>query len=187
MNFLRGLYENRLLLQPLSGGWRQSRGNRNEMDSGINPGEVIAFFNEVAIIEQLGKTLAGKTLPDGLHPSHFAIIMHLTRVGDGTTPLGLANAMQVTKATMSHSLKVLEKRGLIQTLPSETDARSKKVFLTPAGRSFHMAAIEALTHTFRHFLRSEHHQIMLSVLPGLVTIRKLLDENRVPRSEDEVQ
>ncbi|PHR23354.1 MAG: MarR family transcriptional regulator [Hoeflea sp.] len=154
------------------------------MDSGINPGEVFAFFNEVAIIDQLGKTLVGKILPDGLHPSHFAIIAHLTRVGDGKTPLAIANAMQVTKATMSHSLKVLEKRGLIQTLPSETDARSKQVFLTQAGWAFHMAAIQALTRTFKHFLRSEHHQIMLAALPGLVTIRKLLDENREPLPDD---
>lgn len=153
------------------------------MNSGINPGEVFAFFNEVAIIDQLGKTLVGKILPDGLHPSHFAIIAHLTRVGDGKTPLAIASAMQVTKATMSHSLKVLESRGLVQALPSETDARSKQVFLTPAGSAFYMKAIEALTRTFRHFLRSEHHQIMVSALPGLVTIRKLLDENRDPLPE----
>ena len=150
------------------------------MNSGNKPSEVSTFFNEITSIDQLVKTLVGKVLPDDVHPSHFAIILHLTRIGDGKTPLSLANAMQVTKATMSHSLKVLEKRGFIETLPSETDARSKHVFLTQVGWSFHAAAIEALSRAFGHFLRDEHRQIMIEMMPGLTTIRNLLDDNRDP-------
>jgi DNA-binding MarR family transcriptional regulator len=150
------------------------------MNSGNQPGEVFAFFNEITMIDQLVTTLVGKVLPDDVHPSHFAIILHLTRMGDGKTPLALANAMQVTKATMSHSLKVLEKRGFIDTRPSERDARSKQVFLTQAGRTFHTAASEALARAFKHFLRDEHRQIMMDAVPGLAAIRHLLDDNREP-------
>lgn len=154
------------------------------MNSGNKPGEVFAFFNEVTMIDQLVTTLVGKVLPDDVHPSHFAIILHLTRLGDGKTPLNLASAMQVTKATMSHSLKVLEKRGFIETRPSETDARSKHVFLTQAGAAFHDTATEALARAFKHFLRDEHRQIMIDSVPGLMAIRNLLDENRAPVLED---
>ncbi|MGJ8569488.1 MAG: MarR family transcriptional regulator [Hoeflea sp.] len=154
------------------------------MFSGNQPGDVFAFFNEITIIDQLVRTLVGKILPDDVHPSHFAIILHLTRMGDGKTPLGLANAMQVTKATMSHSLKVLEKRGFIDTRPCETDARSKQVFLTKAGLTFHDTACEALARAFKHFLRDEHRQIMTDAVPGLVAIHNLLDENREPLLEN---
>lgn len=150
------------------------------MNPGNQPGQVFAFFNEVAIIDQLGTSLLGKVLPDGVHPSHFAIVVHLARLGDGKTPRSLASAMQVTKATMSHSLKVLESRGFIETRVCEEDARSKQVFLTGAGRAFQVEAITAAAQTFSRFVRMEHIQIMEEALPGLVAIRKLLDENREP-------
>lgn len=154
------------------------------MTFGDKPSNAFAFFTEVGIINQLCKALIGKILPDGVHPSHFAIVIHLARQGDGQTPLRIANAMQVTKATMSHSLKVLEKRGFMETRPSETDARSKQVFLTEAGWAFHADAIEASARAFRRFVRDEHRQAMSDALPALVAIRKLLDENRTPVSGD---
>jgi DNA-binding MarR family transcriptional regulator len=150
------------------------------MNPGNQPGQVFAFFNEVAIIDQLGTSLLGKVLPDGVHPSHFAIVVHLARLGDGKTPRSLASAMQVTKATMSHSLKVLENRGLIETRVCQEDARSKQVFLTDAGRAFQVEAITAAARTFSRFIREGHIQIMADALPGLVAIRKLLDANREP-------
>jgi len=154
------------------------------MNSGNKPGQAFAFFNEIAIIDQLSTTLLGKILPDGVHPSHFSIVVHLVRVGDGKTPGSLASAMQVTKATMSHSLKVLEKRGLIETRQCKIDARSKQVFLTEAGRAFQVEAITAAALTFSRFMREAHIDIMIELLPGLVAIRKLLDENREPFSEN---
>lgn len=154
------------------------------MNPGNQAGQVFAFFNEVAIIDQLGTSLLGKVLPDGVHPSHFAIIVHLVRLGDGKTPRNLAAAMQVTKATMSHSLKVLENRGFIETRACQEDARSKQVFLTDAGRTFQVEAITAAARTFSRFLRQGHIDIMAELLPDLITIRKLLDENREPYSGD---
>ena len=150
------------------------------MDSGNKAGQVFAFFNEVAIIDQLGTTLLGKILPDGVHPSHFAIVVHLARAGNGKTPGALASAMQVTKATMSHSLQVLERHGFIEIKPNELDARSKNVFLTDAGRVFQAEAIMAAARTFSQFIRATHIETVSELLPGLVMIRKLLDENRNP-------
>ncbi|WP_269390459.1 MarR family winged helix-turn-helix transcriptional regulator [Hoeflea alexandrii] len=142
--------------------------------------EAYLFFSEVNIIDLLCKTLVGKILPDSVHPSHFAIILYLVRLGDGKTPLSLAGAMEVSKATMSHSLKVLEKRGFIQLRPCEDDARSKQVFLTDAGREFHDQALAASARTFGSFLSDDHRRMMLDTLPALIAIRKLLHENREP-------
>jgi len=150
------------------------------MNSGNTRNEAYLFFSEINIIDLLCKTLVGKILPDGVHPSHFAIILYLVRLGDGKTPLSLAGAMEVSKATMSHSLKVLERRGFIQLRPCEDDARSKHVFLTDAGREFHSQATAASARTFGSFLSEDHRRMMVDTLPTLVAIRKLLDENREP-------
>jgi DNA-binding MarR family transcriptional regulator len=150
------------------------------MEQGNKAGQVFTFFNEIAIIDQLGTTLLGKVLPDGVHPSHFAIVVHLARAGNGKTPGALASAMQVTKATMSHSLKVLERRGFIEITVNDLDARSKNVYLTDAGRAFQAEAIVAAARTFSQFLQATHIDTISELLPGLVGIRKLLDENRNP-------
>jgi DNA-binding MarR family transcriptional regulator len=151
-------------------------------DTGTGPvrGTVFAFFNEIGIIAQLSQALLGKVLPDGVHPSHFAIMNHLVRLGDGKPPVRIASAMQVTKATMTHSLAVLERRGLIETRPSAEDARSKLVYLTEAGRSFHAEAIAGANRAFGRIVGEGELETMRQAMPALVEIRKLLDENRDP-------
>ncbi|WP_081963826.1 MarR family transcriptional regulator [Hoeflea sp. BAL378] len=155
------------------------------MNAVYKPGDGYTYFSEVSKICQLCTTLVGKMLPDGVHPSHFAIILHLVRSGDGITPLNLASAMNLSKATISHSIQVLEKRGYIETKPCEHDARSKQVFLTDAGRAFCDEAINAAARTFHHILRDEDRQIMTDALPGLAAIRGLLEANREPVAADD--
>jgi DNA-binding MarR family transcriptional regulator len=167
---------------PAVGG--KARGKRHVTNFDKERNEAYAFFNEVNNIDLLCKTLISKILPDGVHPSHFAIMLHLVRLGDEKTPQALASAMQVSKATMSHSLKVLEKRGFIEIRPCEQDARSKLVYLTDSGRHFHSQAITASARTFGSFLTDEHRQAMVGAMPALVTIRRLLDENREPLADD---
>jgi len=150
------------------------------MGTAYKPGDGFVFFSEISKIEQLCTTLVGKTLPDGVHPSHFAIVLHLVRTGDGVTPLSLAGAMDVSKATISHSIQVLEKRSFIETRPCVIDARSKQVFLTAAGRVFCEEAINAAARTFNHILSDTDRQTMTDALPGLTVIRKLLEANREP-------
>ncbi|MBC7280930.1 MarR family winged helix-turn-helix transcriptional regulator [Hoeflea sp.] len=150
------------------------------MNAMYKPGDGYIFFSEIGKIDQLCTTLVGKMLPDGVHPSHFAIVLHLVRTGDGVTPLSLAGAMNVSKATISHSIQVLEKRGFIETRPCVLDARSKQVFLTAAGHVFCEEAIKAAARTFNHILSDQDRQTMTDALPGLATIRKLLEANREP-------
>lgn len=141
-------------------------------------GDVFRFFNEVGIIAQLSGALFNRVLPDGVHVAHFAIVNHLSRMGDGRTPHEIAAAMQVTKATMTHSLDVLLRRGFIRLAPHETDGRSKRVYLTVDGRRFREAAIASLAQATAGLFTDDHRQAMKTALPALGAVRKLLDENR---------
>lgn len=139
---------------------------------------LFAFFNEVGIINQLSSTMFQSRLPDGLHVSHFSVLNHLVRLGDGKTPLALANAFQVPKTTMTHTLAVLEKRALIRMAPHQTDGRSKVVFLTEAGRNTQRSAIAAMEAPLGVIAADLGQQTITDLLPALEKIRRYLDENR---------
>lgn len=136
------------------------------------------FFNEVGIINQLSSAVFQARLPDGLHISHFALLNHLVRLGDGKTPLALANSFQVPKTTMTHTLAVLEKRGLIRMAPHETDGRSKVVFLTDAGSKTQQDAIAAMGDPLQQMATDLGAKSITDLLPALERIRIYLDENR---------
>ncbi|QUJ78003.1 MarR family transcriptional regulator [Sulfitobacter albidus] len=119
-----------------------------------------------------------KSLPDGVHPSHFSILNHLARLGDDKPPARIASAMQVTKNTMTHSLKVLQSRGYIEVRPDPQDGRGKRVFLTPEGRAFRDSAIGKVSELFGDVIGAEQIAIMRRTHADLVKMRKHLDENR---------
>ncbi len=73
-----------------------------------DPPPIFALFNEIGIINQLAAALFESRLPPGVLVSHFSVLNHLIRVRDGATPLQLANAFQVPKTTMTHTLAGLE-------------------------------------------------------------------------------
>lgn len=141
---------------------------------------IFSLFNDIGIINQLSTAMLAQALPDGIHPSHFAILNHLFRVGDGTSPVRIAAAMQVTKNTMTHSLKVLERRRLIEVRPDPDDGRAKRVFLTEAGRRFRAEAIGRAAARFGGVITPEIAEVLESLRPGLTRLRKHLDENRTP-------
>ncbi|HIC82627.1 MAG TPA: MarR family transcriptional regulator [Kiloniellaceae bacterium] len=136
------------------------------------------FFNEVGIIQQLASTAFNRRLPEGLHVSHFAVLNHLTRLGDGKTPRALASAFQVTKGTMSHTLAALSERAFIRIEPHATDRRSKLVYLTPQGRRFHRKAIASLDPLFDALEKGLDLDSVIAVLPALRAVRVFLDDNR---------
>ena len=136
------------------------------------------FFNEVGIINQLSSALLQARLPNGLHTSHFTVLNHLVRLGDGRTPLAIANAFQVPKTTMTHTLAMLEKRGLITMAKHETDGRSKVVFLTDEGRAAQLASMASMAEPIRQLAQDLGAETITQVLPALEKVRKYLDENR---------
>lgn len=140
--------------------------------------EVFGFFTEVGIINQLSTAMLAKSLPDGVHPSHFSILNHLVHRGDGKSPVRIASAMQVTKNTMTHSLKVLQDRGYINVKPDPEDGRGKLVYLTDVGRTFRNQAIENVSEVFGHVIGPDQLAIMRRTCADLEEMRKHLDQNR---------
>ena len=140
--------------------------------------EVFGFFTEIGIINQLSTAMLAKSLPEGVHPSHFSILNHLVRMGDGKPPVRIASAMQVTKNTMTHSLKVLQDRGYITVAPDPNDGRGKLVYLTEAGRTFREQAILNVSAVFGHIIGQDQLGIMRRINDDLKEMRRHLDENR---------
>jgi len=148
-------------------------------DQGPTPeATLFAFFNEVGILAQLSRALFEARLPPGFNLPQFAVLNHLVRVKDGQTPLALARAFQVPKTSMTHSLAVLERHGLIEMRPNARDGRSKCVFLTEAGRGFRSKAIADLAPDMTAIAAQYPVDRLSQVLPVLSELRKVMDAMR---------
>jgi DNA-binding MarR family transcriptional regulator len=137
-----------------------------------------AFFNEVAIISQLSGRLLESKLPEGFLVSHFAVLNHLVRLGDGRTPLAIARAFQVPKATMTHTLAGLADGGLVRLVPNPEDGRSKRVMLTDKGRRFRDQAIARLKPELERMAQHVDARAIAAALPLLAEMRSYLDAAR---------
>ena len=72
----------------------------------------------------------------------------------------------------------LEKHGLVRTAPNPKDARSKCVFLTEDGRTFHQNAVSALGPALAKMTETIPPEDILAALPLLTRVREYLDQNR---------
>lgn len=133
-------------------------------------------FNEIGIINQLSTALLARRLPDGLHPSQFALLGNLARLGDGKTPAALTQAFQVPKASMTNTLMQLERRALIDVRPHAEDGRKKLVFLTNQGRELYVKTVEALAGPLDDIAGDIDG--LVEILPVLETLRARFDHNR---------
>lgn len=135
-------------------------------------------FNEIGIIEQLGRTLLEARLPDGLIGPHFAVISHLMRVRDGQTPIDMARAFQVPKTSMTHTVKGLEAKGYVEVRANPDDGRSKQVWLTARGRQLRADTIEGLAPDFAELAAGVDVARLAQILPVLSELRVFLDQQR---------
>ena len=136
------------------------------------------LLNEIGIIGQLSRSLLEARLPPGFVAAQFTVLNHLVRIGDGRTPLAIAQAFQVPKNSMTHSLGVLERAGLIEMRPNPQDGRSKLVYITDAGRAFRQSAIEALAPDIARIAQAFPPDRVAHLLPDLEALRKFLDADR---------
>jgi len=142
------------------------------------PDPYFALMYEVGIINQIGTAFLEARLPSGLLVSHFGVVSHLIRVGDGATPLELARAFQVAKTTMTHTLAGLEKQGFVELLPNPGDKRSKQVWLTPAGKQFRDDALTRIAPLFGALNERFSSKRVAAMLPELAEFRAVLDQFR---------
>jgi DNA-binding MarR family transcriptional regulator len=136
------------------------------------------LFNEIGIIEQLSRNMFEARLPSGFVLAQFSVLNHLVRVGDGRTPMAIAQAFQVPKTSMTHSLAVLERAGLIEIRKNPKDGRSKLVYITDAGRKFRQDAIAAVAPDLARIAAAFPPDQVARLLPCLEDLRKFLDRDR---------
>jgi len=145
---------------------------------------LFAFFNEVGILAQLSRAMFEARLPPGFNLPQFAVLNHLIRVRDGQTPMALARAFQVPKTSMTHSLAVLERHGLIELRPNARDGRSKCVFLTDQGRGFRNDAVASLAPDMAAIAADYPVDRVERMLPALAALRKVMDARRDAQPAD---
>ena len=136
------------------------------------------LFNEIGIIEHLSRALLEARLPEGLIGPHFTVLNHLTRLGDGRAPIDMVRAFQVPKTSLTHTLKGLEERGLIEMRPNPDDGRSKLVYLTDAGRTLRANTIAALGPDLEKVARNMDLAQLCDIVPVLRALRVFLDADR---------
>lgn len=136
------------------------------------------FFTEIGIIAQLSRALFEARLPPGFVLAQFTVLNHLIRVKDGQTPLQLAQAFQVAKTSMSHTLMVLEREGLVRMRSNPEDGRSKGVWITEKGRKFRTDAIAAVVPDLTRLTRDLDSEELNSALSTLGELRRIMDRDR---------
>ena len=136
------------------------------------------LFNEIGILSQLSRAMLEARLGQGMLLPHFSVLNHLSRVGDGITPLKLSSAFQVPKASMTHTLAGLVKAGYIEMRENEKDKRSKCIYITKAGRAFRDLAIQSLAPDFKELAKEFSVDDVETMLPALEQLRKILDRSR---------
>jgi DNA-binding MarR family transcriptional regulator len=140
----------------------------------------IAFrvMNEIGIIDQLGTTLFERAMPFDLTLPQFVVLNHLIRMGTDRSPVELASAIQVTKATMSSTLQRLESKGFISSTPDKQDGRSKRIAITQAGRNARDQSIKAIEDDLIAMEDEVGRPEMEAALPFLIALRTCLDRRR---------
>lgn len=138
-------------------------------------------FNEIGIIDQLARALLEARLPDGLITPHFSVVNHLSRLGDGRTPIEIARAFQVPKTSMTHTIKVLEAKGYVEVRPNPEDGRSKCVFLTEKGRALPGLAVSKMAPDITHVMQGLDVSELTAITPVLRQLRETLDAERNAR------
>lgn len=139
---------------------------------------LFALMNEVGIIEQLARNRFDAVQADGLLLSHFILLNHLVRVGDGTTPARIASALQLARGAVTNTMQRLEDRGLIRLAPDAEDGRVKRVFLTRAGRARREKAVRDATAALAPLLADLPAGAIEALIPALREIRRRLDRAR---------
>lgn len=140
----------------------------------------IAFrvMNEIGIIDQLGSNIFERAMPDGLTLPQFIVLNRFVRLGIDSTPVEIAQALQLTKATISSTLKRLEVKGFVNSTPNTGDGRSKKINITESGHFARNEAIKLIADDLIEIENALGASDMESVLVFLVKLRSFLDKRR---------
>lgn len=141
--------------------------------------DLIDFFTDISIIEQLVRTLMERRLPAGLSMAGFGLINHMVRTGQETaSPGALARALQVTRGAITGVLHKLTAEGFVSLEPDPRDGRGKKVRVTPAGLAARTAALAGMAPLVAELESRMDLEAIRCAHPVLRGIREDLDRHR---------
>lgn len=139
-------------------------------------------LNEIGIINQLATNRFEQVMPHGLTISQFQVLNHFVRLErDGPFEKnlgGLARAFQVSKATISGVVANLERKGFVALRPDPADGRGRLVRITDQGRKAREDSVAAIEPHLERMRAALPEGTLEALLPGLVLLRRHLDENR---------
>jgi DNA-binding MarR family transcriptional regulator len=136
----------------------------------------VQVFDEIRYIEHLVRTAIARKLPVGLTYPQFEVMNHLSRRGDGITPLAIARALQMTKNGLTNTLQRLHARALIRIEHCANDGRKKSVWLTPEGRAAYLQSMAAIRPKMESLRDGFTQKEFREVLPFLKALRTWLGE-----------
>ena len=90
------------------------------------------------------KALQDEISGHGVWPGYFPVLLALWE-GDGRTQAELARTIALQQPTLAHTLRRMQRDGLIRRVPDPTDRRAERIHLTPRARTLE----EALTRSAR--------------------------------------
>ncbi|MHB0877800.1 MAG: MarR family winged helix-turn-helix transcriptional regulator [Anaerolineae bacterium] len=102
----------------------------------------VELFRRIQLAAHLHDTLLEGPLRDAdVSGARWSLLLRLyldevVDSGRGTSPTQLSHTQRVSKNTISALLRGLEKQGLIERTLDQTDRRSFRIRLSPAGREF---------------------------------------------------
>lgn len=116
----------------------------------MNDGQSLQFFTQLSKFQRLySKGLSMRLSPYGVQPGYLAILEFLWQ-GKPSTQKELVHNLDLEQATLSNTLKRMERDGLIERKPARTDKRIHLISLTDKGLSLQTTvtgAIDDIRHT----------------------------------------
>lgn len=137
------------------------------------------LFTEIGIIDQLAGTAFERALPAGMTRAQFTVLHHLCRITEAAqSPARMADAIQVSRATMTSTVGRLAQRQLVVVLPDPADGRGKLVQLTSAGQAMRDSCIKAVAPLLPMVESVYAPREMIELIATLRKLRERLDRDR---------
>lgn len=86
--------------------------------------------------------------PLGMTESRWAVMVHLAKIGEGSTQQALAKALCIEMPSLTRTLNQLEQQALLERRRDPEDGRAHRLWFTPAGKHI-VAQLEERIHDVR--------------------------------------
>ncbi|MDD3310520.1 MarR family transcriptional regulator [Pseudodesulfovibrio sp.] len=102
------------------------------------------FYCQLSRFHRLyDRALRSRLAPYDVNPGYLAVLQHLW-LADDVTQTELKGQLDVEQATLSNTLRRMERDGLILRTPNPEDRRHHAITLTEKGRTSHRLVVEAI-------------------------------------------